>query len=251
MATIILGDFQETVSMLNRDNLGEYRQEPTTDGVLIGLSASHESIVRKKISSRVPYVTRFGEEGARGIDHIFFPSDKKFENLCVDAKIQRDVGANYFPSDHSLITCAISRSCQNNNCSGLDKTKYDYNKLFSIKLSQNGNLGEEFDFDYSQFKDCQKYKDQLKLYRDIQKLTNNDSKLTNANIGDLENRANALFANLWTNGILQNTHGPSNKLVNISEANATELSYILKNFNSAVKNVMTEVKLSSNQNNND
>ena len=251
MITIILGDFQETISTLNRDNLGKYRQEPTPNGVLQGLSATHESVVRKKLPSNTPYVTRFGEEGARGIDHIFFPSDKKFENLCIDAKIKRDIGANYFPSDHSLLTCAISRSSQNNNCSGLDKTKYDYSKLFSIKLSQHGHLGKEFKFDTSQFKDCQKYKDQFKLYGDLLRITNNNSNLTNAYIGDLEIRANALFEDLWTNGVLQDTDGSTNKLVDISEANAAELSYILQKFNSAVKTVMTEVKLDGDQNNND
>jgi len=251
MLTIILGDFQETVTTLNKDNLGNYRQNPTPNGVLQGLSASHESIVRKKLPIDTPYITRFGEEGARGIDHIFFPSDKKFENLCLDAKIKRDIGANYFPSDHSLLTCEISRSSQNNNCSGLDKSKYDYGKLFSIKLSQHGHLGKEFKFDSTQFKNCQKYTNQFKLYGDLQRITDNDSILTNAYIGDLEIRANALFKDLWKHGILQDTDGPKNKLVDISEANAAELSYILQKFNSAVKTVMTELKLDGDQNNND
>ena len=251
MVTIILGDFQETISTLNQDNLGKYRQEPTPDGVLMGLEASHESIVRKRTLDKEPYVTRFGDEGARGIDHIFFPADTKFSDICVDAKIQREVGANYFPSDHSLITCAIKRSCQNNNCSGLDKDKYDYGKLFSIKLKQSGELGKDLDFDPSQFKDCQKYKDQLKLYKEIQEITGNNSIFTNARLEDLEARTDALFEDLWLKGILQKSHGPTNKLVHISEDNAIELSYILKTFNSAVKDVVTELKLSGNQNNND
>jgi len=251
MATIILGDFQETFTTLNRYNLGKYKQEPSLNGVLMGLKNSHESIVRKKNPIADPYVTRFGQEGARGIDHIFFPSDPKFNHICVDAKIQRDIGANYFPSDHSLITCAISRSCQNNNCSGFDKTKYDYSKLFSIKLQQKGDIGKDLDFDFSQFKDCQKYREQLSIYKNVQELTGNNSKLTNAYLGDLEDRTNALFEDLWLNGILQKSHGPTNKLVQISNANATELSYILQNFNSAVKEVISELKLSSNQNNND
>ena len=124
MVTIILGDFQETISDLDRDNLGSYRRQPSTDGALMGMRNSHVSMVRK-LNPSAPYVTRFGNEGARGIDHIFFPSDEKFEGICCDAKIQRDTGANYFPSDHSLITCSISRNEQNNNCDGINKEKYD------------------------------------------------------------------------------------------------------------------------------
>jgi len=251
MITMILGDFQETISTLNQDNLGKYRQQPTPDGVLMGLEASHESIVRKKTLDKEPYVTRFGDEGARGIDHIFFPADTKFSDFCVDAKIQREVGASYFPSDHSLITCAIKRSCQNNNCSGFDKDKYEYGKLFSIKLKQSGVLGKDLNFDFSQFKDSQKYKDQLKLYKEIQDITGNNSIFTNARLEDLEARTGALFKDLWINGIMQKSHGPTNKLVHISENNALELSYILKKFNAAVKDVVTELKLSGNQNNND
>ena len=250
MVTMILGDFQETVSSLDRDNLGEYRRDPTSNGVLMGLLNSHDSIVRTK-NPNSPYVTRFGDEGARGIDHIFFPSDAESKHICTDAKIRRDVGASYFPSDHSLITCDISRSGQNNNCGGLDKTKYAYNKLFSIKLNQTGPLGEELEFDRTQFKDCRKYKDQLDLYKKIQQLTGNDSNLTNAHLGDLEIRADLLFQDLWTNGINQNTHGPTNKLVRISEANAAELSYILNKYNVAIKTIMTELKLDRDHNNND
>jgi len=250
MVTLVMGDLQETVTTLDKDNLGTYRQDPTPHGIVTGMSMSHESIVRKK-NPNTPYVTRFGDEGARGIDHIFFPSDEKLQNVCVDAKIQRDVGASYFPSDHSLITCSISRSSQNNNCSGVDKTKYDYNKLFSIKLNQKGSVGEDFDFDFSQFKNCQKYRDQLELYQKIQKLTSNDSKLTNAYLGDLETRADNLFQNLWENGIIQKTHGPTNKLVQISEANAAELSFILNQYNGAIKAVMEELKFDRDHNNND
>jgi len=250
MATLVLGDFQETISSLDRDNLGDYRQDPTPAGVLMGLSSSHDSIVRKK-NPGIPYVTRFGEEGARGIDHIFFPSDEIFQNLCVDAKIERDVGATYFPSDHSLITCSITRSGQNNNCGGLDKSKYAYNKLFSIKLNQSGNLGEDLDFDYSQFKDCKKYRDQLELYKEIQKVTGNNSTLSNAHLGELETRADFLFQNLWKQSVIQNTHGPTNKLVKISEENAAELSYVLNRFNGAIKTVMSELKLQGDHNNND
>jgi len=250
MVTLILGDFQETISILDRDNLGEYRQEPTQNGVLVGLHNSHDSIVREK-NPDTPYVTRFGDEGARGIDHIFFPKDDVSKNICVDAKIQREVGANYFPSDHSLITCSISRDGQNNNCSGMEKSKFAYDKLFSIKLKQKGPLGKDLDFDYSQFKNCQKYKDQLELYKKIQNITSNDSNLTNAYLGDLEIRADLLFKNLWTNGVSQKTHGPTNKLVRISEENGAELSYILNRFNSAIKTVMTELKLDRDHNNND
>jgi len=250
MVTIILGDFQETISDLDRDNLGAYRIRPTADGVLTGVNHSHDSIVRQ-MNPHTPYVTRFGQEGARGIDHIFFPSDKKFEGICGDAKIQRDVGANYFPSDHSLITCSISRTGQNNNCDGLGKAKYDYSKLFSIKLQQQGTRGEDLTFDHSQFKDCQKFKDQLALFKEIQKKNNGESYITKNYINDLDQRADYLFKSLWEYGVRQGSHGPSNELVRIQDEHATELSYILNGFNNAVKLAMEDLELISHKCNND
>jgi len=250
MATMILGDFQETISASDRDNLGKFRLDPSQDGVIMGLNASHESIVRK-MNPDTSYVTRFGEEGARGIDHIFFPSDERFTNMCIDAKIQRDLGANYFPSDHSLITCSIVRDEQNNNCSGHDKVKYDYNKIFQIKLTQSGLLGKDLQFDDTQFMDCKRVQDQLKLFKNIQRITGDDAPRTTAFLTEIEDRVDALFRSLWHYGVAQQVKGPENKLVEISDAHAAEISFILNRFNSAIKTVMLDLKLSHDRNNND
>jgi len=250
MATIILGDFQETISSSDRDNLGKYRQEPSQDGVLMGLCNSHRSIVRE-MNPEISYVTRFGKEGARGIDHIFVPSDDNFKNICTDANIKRDIGANYFPSDHSLITCSIPRMGQNNNCGGNSKTKYEYNKLFNIKLKQSGPLGINLEFDSSQFKNCRKYKDQEQLFNEIQKVTGEESYLTKNVISELDLRADLLFENLWTSGLEQQVDGPVNKLVRIQDSHAAEISYILKEFNASVKMAMANLRLCDERNSNE
>ena len=250
MTTIILGDFQETLSISDKDNLGAFRQDLTRDGIIAGLQDSHESIVRKR-NPNISYVTRFGEQGARGIDHIFFPTDNKFSDICVDAKIQRSVGANYFPSDHSLLTCSISRKSQNNNCGGREKTKFDYSKIFSIKMSQSGKLGQDIGFNFSQFKNCAKFKEQLKLFKQLQEKTGDESIMTNAYLPEIEDRIEQLFNNLWKNGEVQEVDGSKNKLVKIAESQAAELSYILNSFNSAIKTVMTEFKLFQDNNSND
>jgi len=250
MLTLVLGDFQETISKLDKDNFGNFRQDPTEGGLVTGLSNSHESIVRNR-NPDTPYVTRFGKEGARGIDHIFFPQDEKFDKVCLNAKIQRDVGANYFPSDHSLITCSLSRFSQNNNCSGNSKVKYSYNKIFSIKMKQSGILGRDINFDTSQFKNCRKFKEQADMYMELQKRTGDDSVRSNSHLSDLENRIKKLFADLWSKGLHQNTHGPSNKLIEISDSNAAELSYILNKYNESIKTIMMDLNLMEEKNSND
>jgi len=250
MVTIILGDLQETVSSLDRDNLGKFRSDLSSDGVLANLLHSHTSIVREK-NPDISYVTRFGQEGARGIDHILFPVDDKFYNICVDAKIKRDTGANYFPSDHSMITCSINRKGQNNNCSGFGKAKYDYNKLFSIKMKQSGRLGENISLDTTQFKDCKKFKEQSRLFAEIQKRTGDSAPRTKSHLLDLEARTGALFKSLWEDGVLQKIDNSSNNLVEVSDHHALELSYILERFNSAVKSIMWDLKLVDEKNTND
>jgi len=250
MTTIILGDFQETMSTSDRDNLGAFRQDLTRDSIIGGLQDSHESIVRKR-NPNISYVTRFGDQGARGIDHIFFPTDNKFSDICVDAKIQRSVGANYFPSDHSLLTCSISRTSQNNNCGGREKTKFDYNKIFSIKMSQSGKLGQDIGFNFSQFKNCAKFKEQLELFKKLQEKTGDESIMTNAYLPEIEDRVDQLFPSLWKDGEVQKVDGSKNKLVEIAESQAAELSFILNSFNRAIKTVMTEFKLFQDKNNND
>ena len=251
MLTLVLRDFQETISKLDKDNFGNFRQDPTEGGLVTGLSNFHESIVRNK-NLDTPYIIRFGKEGARGIDHIFFPQDENFGKVCLDANFQRDVGTNYFPSDHSLITCSISRFSQNNNCSGRSKVKYSYDKLFSIKMKQSGVFGRDINFDTAQFKNCEKFKEQADMYMELQKRSGDDSIVTNSHLSDLEDRVKNIFADLWMKGSHQNAHGPSNKkLVEISDSNAAELSYILSKYNASIKTIMMDLKLMEEKNGND
>jgi len=49
---IILGDLQETVSITNRDNLGDYRQLQSPSGILTLVENSHYEEVKKDICLR-------------------------------------------------------------------------------------------------------------------------------------------------------------------------------------------------------
>jgi len=77
---IILGDFQETCTISNRDNVGEFRKPKLEEGILMQLEDNYESYVRK-LQVKHPYVTRFGGAGARGIDHIMLPIDDITQKL--------------------------------------------------------------------------------------------------------------------------------------------------------------------------
>jgi len=129
---VILGDMQETISISDRDNLGKYRQEISPSGLLQLTKESHESIVRK-VAGKKEYITRFGSEGGRGIDHILTPINSPMSNWIINAKVERQKGAEFFPSDHSFISCTFRRNSQNNNESSLPKTRYNYKKVCSIK----------------------------------------------------------------------------------------------------------------------
>jgi len=239
---IVLGDMQETMSLSNRDNIGNYRQLQAPEGVLNLLQNSHDSIVRK-IDGTDEYITRFGSEGGRGLDHIFIPNSSPLLNWIIDAKVQRQKGAEFFPSDHSLITCTFRRFGQNNNEGSLEKIKFDYRKVYSIKLKQSGHLGEVLELNDNQFKDCVSFKQQEKLFSIIRTLTNNSSNFTKARLDDLQDRIKNLYKSLWDDGIRQNVNGVNNSLVDINEEHATELAFVLKKFNEGIEEAMHSWKL--------
>jgi len=247
---VILGDLQETITMSDRDNLGKYRQETSPYGLLHLTRDSHESIVRK-ISGKTEYITRFGTEGGRGIDHILTPINSPMSEWIINAKVDRQKGAEFFPSDHSLISCTFRRNSQNNNESSISKTKYNYKKVCSIKLKQSGSLGENLELDDSQFKDCQSFREQKKLYSQIRQLTNDSSKFTKNHLDDLQNRIKILYKNLWEKGLQQKADGKRNKLVDISDEDAIEVAYILQQFNRGVKEAMSTWELQTESSAND
>lgn len=239
---VILGDMQETISLSNKDNIGNYRQPQAPEGVLNLLKNSHDSIVRK-LDSSDEYITRFGSEGGRGIDHIFIPKSSNLLNQIIDAKVQRQKGAEFFPSDHSLITCTFRRFGQNNNEGGIEKIKFDYKKVYSIKLQQSGRLGEVLDLNKNQFKDCESFKNQEKLFSTIRSLTHDSSNFTTARLDDLQDRIKNLYQSLWNDGQNQDVNGQNNSLVEINEEHATELAFILKKFNEGIQEAMQSWKL--------
>lgn len=76
-------------------------------------------------------------------------------------------------------------------------------------------------------------------------MTKHDSDLTKDTIGEIESRISELYKDLWNSGKEQNVKGEKNRLVEINENQAVELSYIFRKFQNAVKDVLEELKLSS------
>jgi len=151
MTIIIMGDFQETLSPSNRDNIGDFRREQDPNGILSYIAAHSISIVREK-NELAQYITRFGSNGGRGIDHIFVESSNDNLSAFTSAKINRLVGSKFFPSDHSMISCTFSRLGPHNNLDGIPKTKYDYSKIYNIKVKGSGELGHNIELDERQYK---------------------------------------------------------------------------------------------------
>ena len=247
---LILGDLQETISISDRDNIGKYRQEQSENGILHLTKDSHESIVRK-ISGAKEYITRFGTEGGRGIDHILIPTNSPMSTWVVDAKVERQKGAVFFPSDHSMISCTFKRFSQNNNESGHLKTRYDFKKVCSIKLKQSGSFGECLELDDRQFKGCRSFQEQKVLFDKIRKLTSNSTNFTKSHLDHLQQRISKLYTALWEAGVTQHVDGSENRLVDIAEDHALELAYVLKKFNEGVKEAMEEWELATEFNAND
>ena len=248
ISIIILGDFQETSSISDRDNIGKFRKLKCDTGILAQVEETHESVVRK-FSTKHPYVTRFGEAGARGIDHIMVPLDEDTQQFFPNAYISRDAGATFFPSDHSMLVCEYTRNDKNNNEEGISTRKFQYSKLYNIKMKSTGVRGKNISLDDSQFKDSERFLSQSALYNEVQKVTGNDADLTQYHLDPIELRIDKLNQSLWEEGQKQHVCGKANKLVRINDDQALELSFIHRQFMRAVKEVMLKLKLSEEKDN--
>jgi len=239
---IVMGDMQETLTTEDSDNMGVCRYKTPPNGILRSLESSHQSIVRN-LNAKTSYVTRIGREGGRGIDHILTPTNRAFSNWFVQADIHRNIGNSYFPSDHSLLICHVDRKGHNNVEGGETVRSYDYNKIFRIKLARTGPNNDELNLNGSQFKDCDRFREQKELYDKIQKLTGDTSDTTDYLIGDIEKRTNILFKRLWYEGVMQDVNGKENKLVQINDSHAVEIAHIVRRFNIGIKDVMQTLSL--------
>jgi len=239
---MVMGDLQETITTTDRDNIGNYRKPSFKNGILAALRDSHTSIARED-NPNSQYITRFGTEGGRGIDHIMIPSKNPFKQWFSKGKIGETQATNYFPSDHTIIQCNFTRIGCNNKTDGITKTKFDYKKIFRIKVRESKTSQGDIELDSSQFKDSKNFKSQAKLYSEIMKVTGDDSYLSNRFLTKIENRISKLFENLFNTGTQQKVNGKQNKLVKISPEQATQLAYIVKQYNHSIKAVMHELKL--------
>jgi len=241
MCVLIMGDFQETITTSDRDNIGNYRKPQFKNGILKSIQDTHISLVREENPDS--YITRFGTEGGRGIDHIMVPATDPVRQWLYGGSIERTSTTSYFPSDHVALQCFFTRIGNNNKTDGTEKLKFDYKKVFKIKVRECQSRKGDVELDTSQFKDSKNFKMQAEMYTKIMKLTNNDSYLTNTLLGKLEKRISNLFQNLFDTGTHQKVSGKNNKLVKITSDQALQLSYITKQFNKGIKTIMNELKL--------
>jgi len=236
---MILGDMQETESMSDLDNLGTTRFNNTREnGILRALQDSHTSVVRDRHDGD-RYLTRFGREGARGIDHILFPNGPEAQALIHNASIDNELASLYFPSDHKLIKCSYIRSGDNNAESSEPVHKYSFGAISKIKMKREIHNGiYKLSLDESQFKGSDKFSEQKELLSRVQNLTGENGEMTECHITKLEQRIAKLYASLWEAGKEQGCCGEDNKLVDISEKQAAELSKIYNDFDLGVKDTM-------------
>jgi len=247
MNIMIMGDLQETCSTSDRDNLGTFRKEKNLQGILAHLEDTHESFIRA-VNDKDQYLTRFGQVGARGLDHIMISQDPNAQKKFSSPKICRHEGHSYFASDHSLLVCEYRRNDANNNEDGHSTTKIRYSPISSIKMKSSGERGETIEFNDNQFKGSERFKEQKKLYNKVQELTHNAAHITTARLPEIESRVDALIHKLWQDGVKQKVSGLRNKLVRIKEDQAVELAYTYEKFQHAIKEVMEELELSSTKN---
>ena len=247
MNTIVIGDFQETCTTSNKDNLGSFRREKNPKGILAHVEDTHASFIRAGNAAH-QYLTRFGQAGARGLDHMMVSNDPNLQKHFSNPRICRQEGHSYFASDHSLLICEYGRNDVNNNEDGQNTTKFNYSTISRIKLKSSGEKGETLEFDESQFKGSVKFMEQKQLYNKLQDLTSNSSDITTLRLPELEKRVESLFSKLWQDGIAQKVSGENNKLIRIDEQHAVDLAYTYEKFQNAIKEVMEELSLSSTKN---
>jgi len=239
MQVMILGDMQETESITDLDNLGSSRFSNTCDnGILRALEDTHTSIVRDRHDGE-RYLTRFGREGARGIDHILFPNSPKAQAMIQEASIDNNFASLYFPSDHKLIKCTYIRHGENNVEESDPVVKYAFGTVSQIKMKREVHNGvHQLSFDDSQFKGSIKYNEQRDLWSKIQNITGDKGEMTGYHLNKLEQRITQLYSSLWEAGKAQGCSGEDNVLVDISEKQAAELAKIYNDFEYGVKDTM-------------
>ena len=240
---VIMGDLQETMTEDDTDNVGKCRKPKLKNGLLKATEQSHTSIVRAMIGDE-SYVTRFGSAGARGIDHILVPNEKLKRNWFSDGRMNKDhITKNFFPSDHTLLACNFERLADNNRTSSEAGKAYDYKKVFQIKLKQSEEDPDELVLDQSQFKNSKSYRKQKELLTKIHKATGTNSDNSNHYLPAIEKRITKLYKSLWKNGTIQHVNGAKNKLVQINEKQALQLSYATKKFNESIRAIMTNLDM--------
>jgi len=242
MCVLIMGDLQETITISDKDNIGNYRKPQFKNGILKSLQETHISLVREENPEK-SYITRFGTEGGRGIDHIMVPEADPARQWFYGSRIEKTSTMSYFPSDHVTLQCNFARMGNNNKTDGAEKTKFDYKKVFKIKVRESQSRKGDIELDTSQFKESKSFKMQAEMHSKILKLTNSNSHLTETLLGKLEKRISNLFQDLFDSGVQQKVRGKNNKLVKISPAQAMQLSYTVKQFNNGIKTIMNELKL--------
>ena len=249
ICVIVMGDFQETITTSDKDNIGPFRKEYNSTGTLASLLSSHVSIVRENTKDE-QYITRYGNIGGRGIDHILFPKRYNNNTWINSAKIDRHNGSTYFPSDHSYIHCSINRKGRNNNQDSHEMRKFNYKKICKIRIKQYSDEygASKLKFDDSQFKDCDEFRDQKNIYNEVQKLTCDSNHTTSYYMDEIEERIVYLYKEIWKEGLKQKVNGKENKLVAIKEEHAAELSYILRKYQTGIKDIMTQLEYFSDAN---
>ena len=238
---VILGDIQETISTEDRDNKGSYRRETPIYGIINSFQDSHYSVVRNR-NKDIPYWTREGPLGSRGIDHILCPKNENFANYIDSAAIEREFGEEFFPSDHSLISCTLCIQKTDPSSISSNYIKNCYRKISSIKIK----FDQEKDivsFDDSQFL-TKEIQDQKKLFNEIQQLTNpNTNKDSKAILDKLTSKSNALFRKIWSDSISQNKKGINNDLFECDDHHFDDMEDIANEFSDSVKAIMSKLKL--------
>ena len=149
ICTIILGDLQETISDEDRDNRGTFRKKYSDDGILAATCKSHYSLIRHK-NKHIPYWTRQGKIGCRGIDHILYPIDDKYANRIDTACFERDLGESCLPSDHILLSCTLISSGIKGELLDNYSLKNCFRKISAIKIKLDKDE-RTMSFDDNQF----------------------------------------------------------------------------------------------------
>lgn len=108
ICSIVMGDFQETITSTALDNWGNYVRNPSPGDLVSWLLKSHHSVVHTS-NPHEQYITRWGRKGERGIDHIFYPRRDELKAWVEEAIIEQQLSRLHFPSNHALLRLIIRR----------------------------------------------------------------------------------------------------------------------------------------------